>query len=150
MKMKKIILALLCGLFLVSGSAMAQSAADKIVGTYSTTRNGVKSKIKITRLNNGGYRAQVCWVDNIKMPDGSIRTDVKNKDASKRGVRADQIVLIDKVTYTAADKVWENGRIYDPTNGKTYKVRLDFENDKRLRVRGYIGPFHESMYWEKL
>lgn len=147
--MKKYIFALLCGLFLTVSSTFAQSEADAVVGNYTTVRNGVNSKIKIFKLSNGKYRAQVTWVDNIKMPDGSIRTDVKNKDAAKRKVRADQIVLIDQVTYNAKDKMWEDGQIYDPTNGKSYKVKLDFKGPKRLRVRGFIGPFSESMYWEK-
>lgn len=147
--MKNFILALLCGLFVMSTSAMAEGNPDQIVGNYSTTRNGVKSKIKIFRVSEGTYRAQVTWVDNLKMPDGSIRTDFKNKDAAKRKVRADQIVLIDHVSYNAKDDIWENGQIYDPTSGKLYKVKLDFKGPKRLRVRGFIGPFSESMYWDK-
>lgn len=147
--MKKTIFALICSLFMVAGTALAQGNADAIVGNYSTVRNGVNSKIKISRQSNGTYRAQVTWVDNLKMPDGSIRTDIKNKDAKKRNVRADQIVLIESVSYNAKDNCWENGQIYDPTSGKTYKVKLDFKSDKRLRVRGYLGPFYESMYWDK-
>lgn len=109
--------------------------ADKIVGNYSAERNGVKSKLKIYKYNDG-YRAQVTWVDNLKMEDGSIRTDIKNPDASKRKVRADQIVLIDKVTYNAEDKEWGNGKIYDPTSGKVFTVKLYFKDEKTLTVKG--------------
>lgn len=144
--MKKFLMMFLC-LMMATMSAFAQ--ADKIVGTYKTERNGVNSKIKIFKVGNG-YRAQVTWVDNIKKEDGSIRLDDKNPDKAKRSVRADQIVLIDKVTYDKDDKVWEDGKIYDPTNGKTYKVKLDFKDDKTLRVRGYIAMFYESMYWTKI
>ncbi len=122
--------------------------ADKIVGNYSAERNGVKSKVKIYKYNDG-YRAQVTWVDNLKMEDGSIRTDVKNPDASKRKVRADEIVLIDKVTYNAEDKEWGNGKIYDPTSGKVFTVKLYFKDEKTLTVKGSIGPFFQRMYWTK-
>lgn len=122
--------------------------ADKIVGNYSAERNGVKSKLKIYKYNDG-YRAQVTWVDNLKMEDGSIRTDIKNPDASKRKVRADQIVLIDKVTYNAEDKEWGNGKIYDPTSGKVFTVKLYFKDEKTLTVKGSIGPFFQRMYWTK-
>lgn len=122
--------------------------ADKIVGNYSAERNGVKSKVKIYKYNDG-YRAQVTWVDNLKMEDGSIRTDVKNPDASKRKVRADEIVLINKVTYNAEDKEWGNGKIYDPTSGKVFTVKLYFKDEKTLTVKGSIGPFFQRMYWTK-
>lgn len=146
--MKKYIFALLCGLFMFATSAMADSAADKIVGNYTTVRNGVNSKVKIFKLSNGTYRAQVTWVDNLKKADGTIRTDEKNKDKSKRGVRADQIVLIESIGYNAKDNCWEGGQVYDPTNGKTYRVKCFFEGNK-LNVRGYLGPFHETSVWNK-
>ena len=126
--------------------AMAQ--ADKVVGTYKAVRNGVTSKVKIFK-HEDGYRAQVIWVDNLKKEDGSIRLDEKNPDASKRKVRADQIVLIDKVVYIEKDKEWAKGKIYDPTNGKTFTVTLYFKDDKTLTVKGSIGPFFERMYWTK-
>ena len=71
-------------------------------------------------------------------------------DKNQRNVRADQIVLIDKVTYDAKDNVWTNGKIYDPTNGKTYKVKLWFDGDKVLKMRGYIGPFFDTSEWKKI
>ena len=61
-------------------SAFAQ--ADKVVGTYKAVRNGVTSKVKVFKYNDG-YRAQVIWVDNLKKEDGSIRLDEKNPDPAK-------------------------------------------------------------------
>lgn len=122
--------------------------ADKVVGNYQAERNGVMSKIKVFK-HNGGYRAQVYWVDNLKKEDGSIRLDEKNPDAAKRKTRADQIVLIDKVTFDGKD-TWKNGKIYDPTSGKVYTVSLYFKDDKTLTVKGSIGPFFQRMYWTKI
>ncbi len=134
-----------CTLMLSTMVAFAQ--ADKIVGTYKMNRNGVNSKVKIYK-KNGGYQAQVIWVDNLKMPDGSTRLDEKNPDPAKRSTPANQIIIVEKVTYS--DGEWKDGRIYDPTKGKTYKAVIDFKDDKTLRVKGYLGPFHESMYWTKI
>lgn len=135
-------------LIMASAMAFADGNADKICGTYKVVRNGVTSKVKIFS-HAGGYRAQVMWVDNLKKEDGSIRTDEKNPDKSKRNVRADKIVLINKVTYNEKENKWENGNIYDPTKGKTYKVKLWFESDKVLKMRGYIGPFYDTSEWIK-
>lgn len=34
---------------------------------------------------------------------------------------------------------WAGGTIYDPNNGKTYRCTLELEDEKTLKVRGYIG-----------
>lgn len=130
-------------------SAFAQ--ADKIVGTYKVFRNGVNSKVKVFKHENG-YRAQVIWADNLIKADGSTLTDEKNPDKSKRNVPANKIVLIENITYNAKDNCWDNGKIYDPTKGKTYKVTINFKDDKTLKLRGYIGvpTLGESMYWTKI
>lgn len=148
--MKKFLLMLLACFMAVSMPTMAQNAADKILGEYTCVRNGVNSKVKIVKNSNGTYRAQVTWVDNLKMPDGSIRTDVKNPDKAKRNVRADQIVLIESIAYN--DGKWTNGRIYDPTSGKSYKLTVTFKDDKTLKLRGYIGveALGETMLWKKV
>ncbi len=146
--MKKFLLTLVCGLF-VAFSLSAQNKADDIVGTYKTKHNGVNSKVEVKKVGDG-YRAQVIWVDNLKMEDGTIRTDEKNPDKAKRNTPANQIVLIEKVTFDAEKAEWRNGQIYDPTRGKSFKVRLSFKDDKTLKVRGSWGPISETMYWTKM
>lgn len=142
--MKRFVFMMLTLLLAVSG-AFAQ--ADKVVGTYKAVRNGVTSKVKVFKYQDG-YRAQVIWVDNLKMEDGSNRLDVKNPDPAKRKVQADQIVLIDKVTYK--NEKWADGKIYDPTSGKVFTVTLYFKDAKTLTVKGSIGPFFQRMYWTKI
>lgn len=126
----------------------AFAQADKVCGNYQVVRNGVTSKVKVFKYQDG-YRAQVTWVDNLTMPDGSIRLDEKNPDKSKRNTRADQIVLIDKVTFDGKD-TWKDGKIYDPTKGKVFTVALYFKDENTLTVKGSIGPFFERMYWTKI
>lgn len=148
--MKKFLFMFLCLFMAVGVPMMAQSAGDKIVGTYKVLRNGVNSKVKVTRNSNGTYKAQVIWADNLKMPDGSIRTDVKNPDKAKRNTPADKIVLFDGMAYKNSE--WTGGRIYDPTSGKSYKLTITFKDAKTLKLRGYIGveALGETMYWTKI
>ena len=82
--MKRVMSMLACLVMAVS-SMMAQS--DKIVGNYSVVRNGVSSKVKVFK-HGDGFRAQVTWVDNLKKEDGTLRTDEKNPDKSKRSPKA--------------------------------------------------------------
>lgn len=127
--------------------AMAQGNADQIVGTYKAVQNGQESKVKIFKYN-GGYRAQVCWLKEPKNPDGTIKTDHRNPDAAKKKIPSSQVVLIDKITYQ--DGMWKNGKIYDPTSGKTYTVEVKFKDAKTLEVKGKLGPFFQRVYWTKL
>lgn len=44
--------------------------------------------------------------------------------------------------------VWEDGKILDPENGKSYGLRLTpTEGGKKLDVRGSIGPFGRTQTW---
>ena len=43
------------------------------------------------------------------------------------------------------------GTILDPNNGKVYDVRMvPIEGGKRLQVRGYIGPFYRTQFWDRV
>jgi len=133
--------------FICSLSMSAQSAADKIIGTYEASQDGKTSKVKIFKYN-GGYRAQVYWIAEPKNADGSIKTDVKNPEASKRKTPLSQIVIVDKVVYK--DGIWKDGKIYDPTSGKTYNVEFRIHDSKNIEVRGKLGPFYKKLIWPRL
>ncbi|MCF0196767.1 MAG: DUF2147 domain-containing protein [Bacteroidaceae bacterium] len=128
-------------------AAFAQ--ADKVCGIYQVNHDGRESTVKVFKMSDGKYRAQVTWVKNLKNPDGSVRTDSKNPDKSKRKVTADKIVLIESVSYDAEDNVWNDGKIYDPTSGKSYNVTLSFKDEKTLIVKGSWGPFSKKVVWIK-
>ena len=47
--------------------------------------------------------------------------------------------------------VWEEGKILDPENGKTYTLRLTpIEGGAKLEVRGSIGPFGRTQTWVRM
>lgn len=127
--------------------AMAQNAGDKIIGTYKAVQEGKVSKVKISK-NGNGYRAQIIWLAEPNNPDGTPKLDVRNPEKTKRGVRADHIVIIDKVTYK--DGKWTNGKVYDPTKGKTFDVSIKFKDDKTLAVTGSLLVFSKTVYWTKI
>ena len=44
--------------------------------------------------------------------------------------------------------VWEDGKILDPENGKSYTLKMTpVEGGKKLEVRGSIGPFGRTQTW---
>ena len=142
---KRILLSFL--LFVVSLCAVF-AQADRVVGEYQCVHDGVDSRIKIFKYEDG-YRAQCVWVSNLKMKDGSLRRDVKNPDPAKRNVTTDKVVLIDKVKFDGKD-TWKDGKIYDPTRGRYFTVTLSFKDEKTLAVRGSVAFIGKSVYWKKL
>ncbi len=144
--MKKFIFSLICCL-MVSIGAVAQNAGDKIVGTYKAIQAGNVSKVKITK-NGDGYKAQIIWLEKPNNPDGTPKLDKKNPDKAKKSVRADQIVLVEKVKYN--DGVWKGGKIYDPTKGKSFDVEMKFKDSKTLLVKGSLLIFSQTLEWTKL
>ena len=39
----------------------------------------------------------------------------------------------------AGKNVWEDGKIYDPENGKTYSCKITMKTNGDITVRGFIG-----------
>ena len=143
-------LTLLIAAFIALAATASERNGDRILGVYKAIKDGALSKVRISKIGENAYRAQVIWLESEHYPDGRLRTDHKNPDPAKRSTPANQIILIEKVNYVAADDEWKNGEVYDPTRGEKFKTVLDFTGDKTLRVRGFVGPFSKSLYWEKL
>ena len=145
-----------CTFFVVSTlSAVAQTAAaDKIIGTYyvSDDTSDEDCKVQITKDKSGTYSGRIIWVKNPYFKDGSPKRDIMNPDPAKRNTPGDQIPLVFHFRYDAKKNQWVDGEIYDPIHGKMYKCKMWFENDKTLRVRGYIGisALGRTMTWKKL
>lgn len=45
---------------------------------------------------------------------------------------------------------WDDGKIFDPDNGKTYDGKLWLEGANTLKVRGYLGPFYRTQTWTRI
>lgn len=135
---------------LLSANAFAQSAADKIVGVYSVEEEGRQSKVRFTKCADGSYQGQIIWLSEPNNADGTRKMDLKNPDPAKRNTPADQVVIVYGIRYDAKKQAWNGGKVYKPINGKTYKVECSFEDEKRLRVKGSLGPISLSRYWKKV
>jgi uncharacterized protein (DUF2147 family) len=119
----------------------SQTKADRICGLYyaADPNNGEGSQIQIYKKANGTYEGKVVWMEYPNHPNGEPRRDVKNPDPQKRNQTNVGIVLITGFTYNEAHDEWENGSIYNPLSGKTYRSYMKFEADGKLKVRGYLG-----------
>lgn len=146
--MFKYLLLTAVAIFAVTG--VCAQGADRIVGVYKAVEDGHESKVEFTRQPDGSYRGQIVWLLEPNNPDGTPKLDVKNPDQKKRSTRADRVVVVEGVKYDAEKGVWNGGRVYDPTKGKSYKVEVSFDDDRTLRVKGSLMGFSRSVYWTKI
>ena len=68
---------------------------------------------------------------------GKQKVDRENPDPQLRSRSLNGLVILWGFKY-AGDGVWEDGRIYDPRDGKTYKCKMTLEGST-LKIRGFIG-----------
>lgn len=130
--MKKSILLLLVSLFTVN----AIFAQDQIVGVwFNTAKDG---KVEIYKAGEK-YFGQIVWLkEPIDENTGKPKTDLNNPDGSKQKNAIIGLKVLKNFEYKGGD-VWENGKIYDPENGKTYSCKITMRDSENLDVRGFIG-----------
>ncbi len=136
---KKIILIPLLFLFL-------NNFSQDIIGhwkTVSDKTNEINSIIKIYKVNNE-YNAQIIAIPNR---NNAICTDCKGKYHNKNIIG---LVILKKLVKKG--NIYDNGKIMDPENAKTYSCYLKLETDDKLKIRGYIGfsILGRTQYWYRL
>jgi uncharacterized protein (DUF2147 family) len=122
--------------------------ADDILGTWLNEE--ATGKIQIYK-EKGKYFGKLVW---LKEPNDKVtglpRTDIENPEIKLRSIPLIGLVNLNNFVFDGTDE-WENGTIYDPKNGKTYKCYIQFERANRLKIRGYIGfsLLGRNTYWTK-
>jgi len=128
---------------------------DDIVGKWWNQEK--TSQIEIFAYQ-GTYAGKIVWLkdplypaDDPKGMGGKPRVDRENPDASKRGNPLLGMVMVWGFTYSG-DNLWENGFIYDPRDGKTYKCKMTLKKKDVLDVRGFIGVslFGKTNTWTRV
>ncbi len=136
-------------LWLASGVA---SAADTPSALGNWLADEGKSHVEIFACG-AKLCGRVTWIRDPLGPDGKPRTDVENPDASKRSQPIVGLeVLKDFVPDDGYPGQWENGTIYDPEEGSTYKCTMTLQDANTLRVHGYVGIalFGKTQIWTRL
>lgn len=83
----------------------------------------------------------------IWLQQGADTKDKHNPDAA---LQSRKLVGVNILSGLSKKKDrWEGGTIYDPKTGKTYKCAI-WMDGKNLKVRGYLGIFHETQTWKRL
>jgi len=104
---------------------------------------------------NDKFYGKIVWLKNpIDDETGEPKLDDKNEDESMRDRPVMGLMLLRDFVFDGDDE-WEDGKIYDPKNGKDYSCYMEFpdnENKNKLKVRGYIGIslLGRTTYWTRV
>ena len=121
--------------------------ADKVVGVWKTGSG--KGMVKIYKENNK-YYGKLVWLKEPNDESGKPKVDKNNSDEAMRSRALLGIVNLRDFVYKG-DKVWEEGKIYDPENGSDYSCEMKLTDDNTLEVRGFIGVslFGRTDVWKR-
>lgn len=139
-----------CFICLFASFAKAQvSESDRILGVWEPG-NG-KARVKIEKIGEK-YYGKIVWLREPNDANtGQPKVDKHNPDQSIRNVPLKGYRLLKDFKYSGSN-VWENGTIYDPENGSTYKCVIKMTDNNTLDIRGYIGveALGRTDVWKRL
>ena len=129
-------------LAMVASSALA---AD-ILGLWETGESHVEIYACGERLCG-----RIAALDEPLDEDGKEKLDKNNPDPA---LQSRPILGMDLIAgfVRAGKKKWEDGTIYDPRDGKTYKCVMKLQRDGSLKVRGYVGVplLGKTVVWTRI
>jgi len=141
-------LAVACASLNVTPAASADEeppfAADSILGLWKTEpKEGKWSRVEVYESEDKVH-GRIIWLsepvygaDDPMGMDGQPEVDRNNPDESLQGRPLLDMELMRDFTFNGKNK-WEDGRIYDPQNGKTYRCKLTLKDANTLELFGYI------------
>jgi uncharacterized protein (DUF2147 family) len=143
-------------LLILVASALPCFAAsgDDIVGVWFNEPKD--AKIDISKCGDT-YCGKIVW---LKTPDypaaskdgtpGTPKLDHNNPDAALKKMPVMGLVIV-RDFHFAGDNLWNDGKVYDPKNGKTYSAKMTLISPTQLNVRGFVGVslFGRTEKWTK-
>jgi uncharacterized protein (DUF2147 family) len=107
------------------------------------------SKLEITQTGNT-FQATIVWLQD-PLEDGKPKLDKENPNATLRTKPIQGLTILNGLKKSSKDpNFYEDGRIYDPKNGKTYDCRMTYKGGS-IELRGYVMgiPFlgRTSTWW---
>lgn len=124
---------------------------DSILGEFMIEGMGNDTRVLFEKKPDGTMECRILWMEKAVDPaTGKPLLDVKNPDKSLRDGRVDRATIIRGLKYDPEKKVWNGGRIYDPSRGIKANVTCQFLPDGRFQLRGSVLGIGEKVYWRKI
>ncbi len=148
----------LTALALCLGASTASAQQGTVMGTWLSASGLAQIKIgPCSDAASGAICGYVSGLINPKGPDGAVvapdaATDYRNENTSLRTRKVIGMPLIWGFKKTADPNTFEDGKVYNGENGKTYNANISLQPDGKLRLRGYVGTpmFGETQLWTRV
>lgn len=135
MNVSRLLLPLLALTFLLTAFTAAENP-DAVVGTWL---NGTKKgHVQIYKQGNKYFGRLIYLTEPNDPTTGKPKIDGKNPDAKLRSRPLLNLNIMQGFEFDGDDQ-WEDGKIYNPEDGKTYSCYMKLNNPNSLYVRGYVG-----------
>jgi uncharacterized protein (DUF2147 family) len=123
---------IVAGALVVPGALATKYPADAILGEWCTEReeNRPPGRIRFVRAEDGTYSGILSWSADPKK-------DVHNKDPKLRDRPLVGTVLFWHLRFEDGEYV--EGRVYNPEDGDTYRLKAEVLSPEALKIRGYMG-----------
>ena len=135
--------------FVLATASVLAMAQNTPVGLWRTIDDDGKTEKSTVRITTAGG-VLTGKVEHITDPAKAAEVCSKCEDDRKDKPIVGMVIINDVKQDPEDEALWDGGRILDPSNGRTYKVRLKpIEGGKKLEVRGYIGSpmFGRTQTW---
>ena len=107
---------------------------NKILGEWYTA----DKKAVVTIFAEGKtISGKTTWMKEPLDSKGIPKLDIENPDENLRSRKRLGLKIMQGFVYKG-DNVWEDGRIYKPTNGKTYGGTATLVDANTLELEGYL------------
>jgi uncharacterized protein (DUF2147 family) len=150
--------AILAALALCVTSSTASAQQGTVMGTW-LSESGV-AHIKIgpcPDAASGPICGYIVNLINPKGPDGApvapdAATDYRNENPSLRTRKVVGMPLIWGFKKASEPNTFEDGKIYNGEDGKTYSANISLQADGKLRLRGFVGTpmFGKTQLWTRV
>ena len=131
-------------LFSFSSTAFLQG---QITGQWKTIGDIDKVEKSIVEIyeENGKLYGKV-----LKLLPSAAHTHCDRCPGELKGKPIEGMVILRDLEKTADGG--RNGKVFDPSNGKTYQAYIELESPDKLKLRGYIGTpaLGRSQYWYRV
>jgi len=122
---------------------------DELIGEWWTENN--EGRIRMTRDRDGSFRGSTTCCVPAKPSEDHPSQDIHNPNPKYRSRSTVGIVLIWKLKYEG-DGEYADGYVYNPRDGKTYRIDMDIIDRNTVKIRGYIGIplLGQSQIWRRV
>jgi len=117
---------------------------ENVGGVWLTeAKNG---HVEIADCGDGTPCGHLIWVE--LNPDGSVPNDANNPDDDLSSQSLIGVKMLH--SFKLKGERWRRGKIYNPSDGKTYGSSLKRLDADRLQVKGCVGPICKKQVWTRV